>query len=301
MENREFIEIPLDEHDAELLPSLYERFASIWSDTSEQPRALYDKFIATTPIADGVKFRPATSAQPPGMWCEPSSGSAQTAMLYLHGGAYVMGSAHAYRGFVSQIAARAQRSAFILDYTLAPEATIPVAIDQARAAADSLLASYPRIVIAGDSAGGGLALATLWELPERKRVDAAVLFSPWLDLTLSGRSVQEKAGDDVLLSQATLAGAAQSYAGAFPLDDPRASPLFGTPRGLPPILIQVGSQEILLDDSLRFAVEARNAEVPITLELWQGMPHVFQVNVGALASSQRALDHAVAFLRRNDS
>src|SRR5438034_4072970 len=113
-----------------------------------------------------------------------------------------MGSAHAYRGFVSQIAARAQRSAFILDYTLAPEATIPVAIDQARAAADSLLASYPRIVIAGDSAGGGLALATL------------VLFSPWLDLTLSGRSVQEKAGDDVLLSQATLAGAAHAYPGA---------------------------------------------------------------------------------------
>ena len=136
MENREYIDIPLDEHDAELLPSLSQSFASIWSDTSEQPRALYDKFIARTPIADGVRFRPPTSAQPPGEWCKPSSGSAQTAMLYLHGGAYVMGSAHAYRGFVSQIAARAHCSAFSLDYTLAPEATIPVAIDQARAAAE---------------------------------------------------------------------------------------------------------------------------------------------------------------------
>jgi monoterpene epsilon-lactone hydrolase len=267
MENREFIEIPLDEQDAELLPSLYQRFRSIWSDASEQPRLLYDKFIATTPIADGVEFRPAASSEPPGVWCRPPSASVKSAMLYLHGGAYAMGSAHAYRGFVSQIAARAQCSAFILDYTLAPEAIIPVALDQARAAVDSILAIYPRIVILGDSAGGGLALATLSELAQRNRVDAAVLFSPWLDLTLSGRSIQENAQDDVLLTPATLAGAAQAYAGGLPLDDPRGSPLFGALGGLPPILIQVGSQEILLDDSFRFAVEARNADVPITLEL----------------------------------
>jgi monoterpene epsilon-lactone hydrolase len=298
MDTREYIEIPLDEQDAELLPALYKGFASIWADTSQQPRSLYDRFIAATPIAGGVKFRPAASSEPPGVWCEPSSANTETAMLYLHGGAYVMGSAHAYRGFVSQIAARAQCSAFILDYTLAPEATIPVAIEQARAAAEGLLAAYPRMVIAGDSAGGGLALATLAELPEKSRVDAAVLFSPWVDLTLSGRSVREKAGDDVLLTPATLAGAAQVYAGGLPLDDGRGSPLFGDPHGYPPILIQVGSQEILLDDSVRFAVEARNAGVPVTLELWQGMPHVFQVNVETLASSRRALDQASAFLQR---
>jgi epsilon-lactone hydrolase len=106
-----------------------------------------------------------------------------------------------------------------------------------------------------------------------------VLFSPWTDLTLGGRSVQEKAHSDVLLDPAKLADAAKAYVGALPLDDPRASPLFGIPSDLPPILIQVGSEEVLLDDSRRYAVEARKAGAPITLELWQGMHHVFQLDV----------------------
>ena len=218
-------------------------------------------------------------------------------MLYLHGGAYTMGNADAYRGFVSQIATRAQCSAFILDYPLAPEASIPVALDLARAAVDSLLAIYPRIAIVGDSAGGGLTLATLASLHGRTRVAAAVLFSPWTDLTLGGRSIQEKANSDVLLDPARLADAAKGYGGALPLDDPRASPLFGIPSDLPPILIQVGSDEVLLDDSLRYAVEASKTGAAITLELWQGMHHVFQLDVNTLATSRRALDRAAIFLR----
>jgi epsilon-lactone hydrolase len=126
-------------------------------------------------------------------------------VLFLHG-AYTMGNADAYRGFVSQIAARAQCS-FILDYPLAPEASISVALDLVRAAVDSLLAIYPRIAMVGDSAGGGLTLATLANLRDRRRVAAAVLFSPWTDLTLGARSVQEKAHSDVLLDPAKLADA----------------------------------------------------------------------------------------------
>jgi acetyl esterase/lipase len=155
LDDRQVIEIPLDDRDAELVPGLLESFKSFWSDTSEEPRAKYNSFIADTPIVDGVVFRPATASEPPGLWCEPPSAEAERAMLYLHGGAYVMGSADAYRGFVSQIAARAQCSAFILDYPLAPEATIPVALNLACAAADRLLAIYPGIAIVGDSAGGG--------------------------------------------------------------------------------------------------------------------------------------------------
>ena len=297
MEDRDLIEIPLDDRDAKLLPPLYEYFKSFWSDTSQEPRAHYNRFIANTPIVDGVVFRPAAASEPAGLWCEPPSANGKSAMLYLHGGAFVMGNADAYRGFVSQIAARARCSAFILDYPLAPEASIPAALDLARAAVERLIAIYPRIAIVGDSAGGGLTLATLANLRDRRRVAAAVLLSPWTDLTLGGRSVQEKAHSDVLLDPAKLADAAKAYVGSLPLDDPRASPLFGVPRDLPPILVQVGGEEILLDDARRYAVEARKAGASITLEVWQGMHHVFQLDVKTLASSRRALDRAASFLR----
>ena len=295
------IEIPLGDSDAKLLPSLYEYFKSFWSDTSEEPRAHYNRYIANTPIVDGVVFRPSAESELPGLWCEPPSADAERAILFIHGGAYVMGNADAYRGFVSQIATRLQGAVFVLEYPLAPEASVPVALNVACAAVDKLTAIYTRIAIVGESAGGGLTLATLANLHDRKRIAAAVVFSPWTDLTLSGRSMQEKAQSDVLLSSAQLADAAREYAGALPLDDPRASPLFGIPDDLPPILIQVGTEEILLDDSRRYAVAARKAGVSITLEIWQGMHHVFQLDVKTLASSRRALDHAAAFLRSHRS
>src|SRR5262245_15208451 len=112
MEDRELIEIPLDDRDAPLLPPLYEYFKSFWSDTSEEPRVHYNRFIGNTPIVDGVVFRPAAASEPSGLWCEPPSADTEHAILYLHGGGYLMGNADAYRGFVSQIASRAQWSAF---------------------------------------------------------------------------------------------------------------------------------------------------------------------------------------------
>lgn len=295
--DRDSIEIPLDDNDAKLLPSLHEYFKSFWSDTSQEPRAQYNRFIANTPIVDGVVFRPSAESEFPGLWCDPPAAEAERAILYVHGGAYVMGNANAYRGFVSQIATRSQCSAFILDYPLAPEASVPGALNLACAAVERLLAIYPRIEIVGDSAGGGLALATLANMHDRKRIAAGVFFSPWTDLMLSGRSVRERAQREILLDSSRLAAAAKGYAGALPLDDPRASPLFGIPSDLPPILIQVGTEEILLDNSRRYAFAARKAGVSITLEVWQGMHHVFQLDVKTLASSRRALDHAAGFLR----
>jgi monoterpene epsilon-lactone hydrolase len=291
------IEIQLDGRDAVLLPRLHQYFKSFWSDTSQGLRAHYNRFIASTPIVDGAVFRSAADLKLPGLWCEPPSADAERAILYLHGGAYTMGNAESYRGFVSQIASRAHCSAFILDYPLAPEASIPVALDLTCMAVDRLIAIYPRIAIVGDSAGGGLTLATLANLRDRKRVAAAVLFSPWTDLTLAGRSVHEKANTDVLLDPAKLTGAAKAYVGTLPLDDPRASPLFSIPRDLPPILIQVGSEEVLLDDARRYAVEARKTGASVTLEVWQGMHHVFQLDVKILASSRCALGRVAAFLR----
>lgn len=301
MVQQEFIEFPLDADDAKRLPALHRYFQSFWSDTKEEPRTKYNAFIADTPIMDRVRFRPATSSAIPGLWCEPDSARPERAMLYLHGGAYVMGNADAYRGVVSQIAERARCSAFILDYPLAPETPLPVALDLALAAVDDLLAVYPQISIAGDSAGGGLTLATLANLRDISRVAAAVTFSPWTDVTLSGDSIRDKAQTELLLTTANLAAAAKGYAGVFPLDDPRASPLFGVPRGLPPLLIQVGSEEILLDDSLRYAASARQKGISVTVELWQGMHHVFQLDVKTLMSSRLALDRAAAFLLTGSS
>lgn len=302
----ELAEIPLDERDAAALGPLYQRFKSFWADASEEPRAKFHRFIGATPSVDGAVFRPTDTPELPGIWCEPRSAAADRAFLYLHGGAYTLGSADTYRGFVSQIAARAQSRAFILDYPLAPETSAPVALDLARRALDSLLDRHRHVAVVGDSAGGGLALATLARAVRSPstlaaehrvgRVAAAVVFSPWTDLTLSGRSLDEKASSDVLLEPALLASAAKGYIGSLPADDPRVSPLFGIPSGLPPLLIQAGTEEILLDDSRRYARAASEAGAAVTLELWQGLHHVFQLDVETLASSRRALDRAAAFL-----
>jgi len=302
----ELTQFPLDEQDAAALGPLYQRFKSFWADASEEPRAKFHRFIGATPSADGALFRPTDTPELPGIWCEPPSAAAERAILYLHGGAYTLGSADTYRGFVSQIAARAQARAFILDYPLAPETTAPVALELAREALDSLLARHRHVAVVGDSAGGGLALATVAGAARAPstlaaehtvgRVAAAVVFSPWTDLTLSGRSFEEKASSDVLLEPALLADAARGYIGNLAADDPRVSPLFGIPRGLPPLLIQAGTEELLLDDSRRYARAASGAGAAVRLELWQGLHHVFQLDVETLASARRALDRAAAFL-----
>jgi epsilon-lactone hydrolase len=293
---QQVIHFPLHDDDSKQLPALHRYFQSFWSGTQEEARTKYNRFIAHTPVVDQVQFRPATTSAIPGLWCEPDSARADRVLLYLHGGAYSLGNADAYRGFVSQIASRTRCSAFMLEYPLAPEASLPVALDLAIAAVESLLTVYPQISIVGDSAGGGLTLATLANLRDSSHVASAVTFSPWTDLTLSGASIREKARADLLLVPASLATAAAGYAGAFPLKDPRASPLFGVPSSLPPLLIQVGSEEILLDDSLRYAAIAREKGLPVTLEVWQGMHHVFQLDVKTLRSSRLALDRAAAFL-----
>ena len=292
-------EIPFEQSDTTALQALHEYFRKFWAEMSQEPRVRYDAFIAATPIAEGVTFRPADNAEPPGLWCEPPASDRDArdrAILYLHGGAYTLGSAGAYRGFVSQVATRARCPAFILEYPLAPEAAVPAALDLAMRALSSVLTRYPRIAIVGDSAGGGLTLATLAARRRELPVRCAVVFSPWTDLTLSGASIRDRADVDVLLDPAVLAAAASGYAGAAGASDPRASPLFGIPGDLPPVLIQVGTEEILLDDSRRYAASARRLGAPVSLERWAGMHHVFQLDVKSLSSSRRALDRAAGFL-----
>jgi acetyl esterase/lipase len=257
-----------------------------------------------TPAADGVANEAATVGGVPGWWCRPAEAQADAAILYLHGGGYGVGSAQAYRNFVGQIAARARIAAFVADYRLAPERPFPAAVEDAEAAYRGLARmGVERIAIVGDSAGGGLALSTAVRLSREApggdvRPIAVVALSPWTDLALTGESLTTRAKHDPLLTRAILDAAAKHYLGAADLRTPEASPLFADLAGLPPVLLHVGDDEILLDDARRIARRLREAGGSSELHVWRGMVHVFPANVALLHAAREALDIVGEFLRR---
>jgi monoterpene epsilon-lactone hydrolase len=276
------------------------RFAQYWRTATGDRRAVYDTFISATPFAEGVSSEQVETASVRGWWVRPSAAEHDGVILYLHGGGYVAGSAKAYRGFASQLASRTRRPVFVLDYPLAPEATVPAAPNAVMAAYEWLRANgSERIALVGDSAGGGLSLVTLARLAHGSRPSAAVAgvaFSPWVDLAFTGASMKDAQIEDPLLTYPFLQAGARLYLGGADPHDPLASPLFGDLSGLPPLLIQVGSDERLLDDARQYAARAADAGSPVQLEVWQGMHHVFQINVAELQTSGAALDRAAAFL-----
>ena len=291
--------IELDVEDIAAGRALRMHFARFWSEAQKEPRASYDRFIAWTPIAAGATFRESDIAGSRGLWCLPADAAPGCAILFLHGGGYTLGSSAAYRGFASQLAVRAGAAVFLLDYPLSPETKLPLALALSVDTIECLQERFPTVSVTGDSAGGGMTLAALAESRGRGiPIAAAAVFSPWTDLTLSGQSAQDLAIGDPLLDVAYLRAAAAGYLGSTPAEDPRASPMTDVPGGLPPILIQVGSDEVLLDDSRRYAEAAKAAGNDVVLEVWQGMHHVFQLNVAELVSARRALDRAAQFLNR---
>jgi acetyl esterase/lipase len=224
-------------------------------------------------------------------------------ILYLHGGGYVMGSPADYSDFIWRIARVTSARILCPYYRLAPEHPFPAALDDAVRAYSWLLADGAaprRMAIMGDSAGGGLALAMLLRLRDQglPLPAAAVALSPWTDLALTGDSIRSNAAADPLLKFERAASFARHYlAGADPRH-PYASPLYGDPAGLPPILIQVGSDEILRDDSVRMADKLRAAGSPVELEIWPRMPHVWQLFARVLPEGRRAIARIGAFVQR---
>jgi acetyl esterase/lipase len=287
-----------DDHDRER--ELRTQFAQFWSTATGDPRTVYDRFISSTPFAEGVSSEHVETASVRGWWVRPSAAEHDGVILYLHGGGFVAGSAKAYRGLASQLAGRTRRPVFVLDYPLAPEATVPAAPDAVMAAYEWLFASgNERMAFVGDSAGGGLSLVTLARLAHAARPSAAiagVVFSPWVDLAFTGTSMKDAHIEDPLLTYENLQAGARMYLGGADSRDPLASPLFGDLSQLPPLLIQVGSDERLLDDARQYAERAASAGARVRLEVWQGMHHVFQVDVAHLRASGLALDRAAAFL-----
>jgi monoterpene epsilon-lactone hydrolase len=223
-------------------------------------------------------------------------------ILYLHGGAYVAGSPSLYRDFIWRIALAARARVLCIDYRLAPEHPFPAALDDAVNAYHWLLAedADPRhIAFMGDSSGGGLVFATLLRLRDQGAPlpAAAVALSPWIDLALTGQSVRRNRHADSMLNAEEGPRLAASYlAGADPRT-PYASPLYGDPSGLPPTLIQVGSEEILLDDSIRFVDRMRAAGCEVELDIWPRMPHVWQIWARVMPEARNAIERIGAFLR----
>ncbi len=217
----------------------------------------------------------------PAEWISVSGSEPSRTVLYLHGGAYVMGSPKSHRGLAGRIARAAGARVLVVDYRLAPENPFPAALDDALTCWRWLLGdgtSPEQSIIAGDSAGGGLALASLLALRDAGEAlpAGAVALSPWTDLEGTGPTAVEGAVDDPMLKPAGLRANGRDYA-ARDLQHPYASPLRGDLSGLPPLLIQVGTREILLSDSTRFAEKAQAAGVDVTLEIEDGLIHVWQM------------------------
>ncbi|WP_260600263.1 alpha/beta hydrolase [Sphingomonas endolithica] len=258
----------------------------------------YDELMAKTPAPEGVEWAAGQIDGVPGWWCVPSGSVPGKAILYLHGGCYVIGSATAYRGLASQIAFRANAATFVADYRLAPEHPFPAAFDDACRALDGMQAEgFDTVAVAGDSAGGGLGLAVLASGATTRAVGAAVL-SPWIDLSLSGATMESRAAVDPILSRAALQQAVDQYFSGGDPSDRRTNAMAGELANLPPIRIDVGDDEVLLDDTLRFQALADAAhQPPCDVHVWKGMIHVFPANIGMLKAAPEALDGVGAFLR----
>jgi epsilon-lactone hydrolase len=222
-------------------------------------------------------------------------------LLYLHGGAYVSGAPAHYRHFLWRIADAAQARVWALEYRLAPEHPFPAALHDAVAGCSWLAERTPNtgeLLVMGDSAGGGLTLSLLLKLRDDggPLPRAAIVMSPWTDLALTGSSLRTNAAADPMLNAGLLPELTRYYlAGADPYT-PLASPLYGDPAGLPPVLIQVGSDEILRDDAVRMAEKLRGANSRSRLEIWSRMPHVWQLFVPVLPEARLAITRMADFL-----
>ena len=251
---------------------------------------------------DDVRSEPGALGGVQGVWVHPMNWRLDEAIIHLHGGWFNFGSSKAYRHLVGHIAARAGARAFIPDYRLAPEHPFPAATDDVLACYRALAGSgVRRIALTGDSAGGNLALGLASLITGEVISDDAALvgiavLSPITDLTLTGATFETRADADPFFTRRQIAELVLSYLGSVDAKNPLASPLHGRLSGLPPVRIYVGDDEVLLDDSLRYAERAVKASVDAEVGVWMGMPHGFPANIGNLKAAAQALDAMGAFL-----
>jgi acetyl esterase/lipase len=270
--------------------------------TREERRRSYDDLGMTFADLAGVAVSEIVDAGgAPAVWVDADPVDAERAILFLHGGGYCQGSTVSHRGLAASLSRACNARVLLLDYRLAPEDRFPAPVEDALAAYRWLLDSgfdAARICVAGDSAGGGLAVSTLVSIREAglPAPAAGVCLSPWVDMEALGDSMATNAENDPMISREGILDFARTYLNGAALRSPLAAPLYADLTGLPPLLIQVGSAETLLDDSIRLAALANQADLDVTLEVWDGMPHVWHMFAPKLPEGTKAVERIAEFL-----
>ncbi len=262
-----------------------------------QPVLLYLGHVA-------IKQKKQTIAQVPTVHIQPKTTQSGRGILYLHGGGYVVGSSKSHAKLAAQIGHAAQAQVWLPEYRLAPQHPSPAAIEDVVAVYKALLAQGQdpkKIVIAGDSAGGGLSLSTAIAIRDAglPLPAALVLLSPWVDLSLSGSTIKTHATQDAMLSEGWLTWCAKNYCGQKSATDPTCSPLYAELTGLPPVLIHVGTEEVLLDDAKRLAEQTEKYGIPTNLRVYDQVGHVFQFHAGILKESNDSIERIGQFIDKH--
>ena len=269
-------------------------------------RAAFEKLMARFPVPDGVTIRTVSANGVPGKWLSPDNDNSSRAhkrgvILYLHGGGFYSGSSDSHRVLAATLSKDAQADVLVIDYRRMPEAVYPAQIDDAVTSYEWLLQqgySASNIALAGESAGGNLVLELALRLraAHRPLPSSMVAMSPIMDLTASGASTRTNADRDPLLTRDGLLNVTRVYMHGVDPRSPDASPLFADLHGLPPLLLQVGAGEILLDDSLRIARAAAMDDVAVSVEVWPGMVHQWQLFPSLVPDARRALKDSGEFI-----
>lgn len=272
------------------------------ADITEQ-RSRIDEAMAQMPLAEGTVAEPFVRSGVPGIECRPVElADDAPIVLYFHGGGFRIASALAYRSYGSHLAAAVGARVLLVEYRLAPENKFPKAVDDCFAVWESLLAEgidTGRIVIAGDSAGGGLAASvTMHALADGVLPAGVICCSPWVDLTITADTYDTNAESDKLFSRTSAEEAAPAYLGSADPMNPIASPLFGDWDGAPPLLILVGDAEVLLDDSRKLADVAKAAGVEVTLSIYPEMPHIWTMSYPAFPEAVEGVTEMAEFVAR---
>ena len=283
---------------------LKERAAQDIKERVEKQRSGMEDLAKMVKVPKDVKCEPVDVAGISAEWVSAPEAANDHVILYLHGGGYILGSIKTHREFMARISRASKARVLIIDYRLAPEHSFPAAVEDAYTAYQWLIEDQKivpnNLIIAGDSAGGGLTMATLINLRDKGIAlpAAAVCLSPWTDLGLTSESYKIKARIDPMVTVDGLMFDAKLYLGDNDYTNPLASPFYGDLKGLPPLLLLVGTAEILLDDSVELAKRAKKAGVDVTLDIWDDMPHVFPLFAAFAPEGQKGIEKIGEFINK---
>ncbi|MFW9872919.1 MAG: alpha/beta hydrolase [Candidatus Thorarchaeota archaeon] len=270
----------------------------------EDGRKGLEQLAAIEQIPENVTIENITVSGIPSVWIKTPNAVEEHVILYLHGGGYVEGSINSHKGLGVRISRASKSRVLMIEYRLAPEYPYPAAIEDSVTAYKWLIdvegINPKNIIISGDSAGGGLTATTLLKIRDTgiSLPAAAVLLSPWTDLDMTGDSIRSKRRTDPFVDASGLFFMANLYVGDEDPRNPYISPLYADLKGLPPLLIQVGTAEVLLDDSIRFAEKAKNAGVDVILDAWEDMTHVFQAFALWAPEGEKAIEKIGEYIQK---